>query len=198
MIAPALSSLLSLSLSPTFFTCKVTILLCSIFQMSNMVMSESEIVELSAKIQQQEIENAALDKRQHELQAGLEEDEKHIVRKLAILMKWLYDEEEKAKNLRANISSLKIKRQNLQQQEHMIKLVLIIGFYSSQLIVSTFWFLMYIDTPIDWILYVVHWCLFHYLLVKTVICFLKRLGQEEGKPIFFSAVQYLLINYSFL
>ena len=44
---------LSLSLFPSpFFTCKVTILFCSIFQMSNIAMSESEIVELFAKIQQ--------------------------------------------------------------------------------------------------------------------------------------------------
>ena len=97
-------------------------------------MSEPEIVELFAKIQQQECENAALEKMQHELQVGLVEDEKHIVGKLAIMRKQLYDEEEKAKNLRGNISSLQIKRQKLEEQEHMINLVLIIGFYSSQLI----------------------------------------------------------------
>ena len=109
-------------------------LFCSIFQMSNMAMSESEIVELFPKIQQQEHENAALEKMQLELQVRLEEDEKHIAGKLAILRKWLYDEEEKAKNLRGNISNLQIKRQEFQEQEHMTNLVLIIGFYSSQLI----------------------------------------------------------------
>ena len=62
-------------------------------------MSESEIVELFAKIQQQECENAALEKKQHELQVGLEEDEKCIAGKLAIPRKQLYDEEEKAQNL---------------------------------------------------------------------------------------------------
>ena len=91
-------------------------------------MSESEIVELFAKIQQQEHENAALEKRQHELQVGLEEDEKRIAGKLAILRKRLYDKEEKAKKLRGNISSLEIKRQKLQEHEHMINQVLIIGF----------------------------------------------------------------------
>ena len=78
-------------------------------------MSESEIVELFAKIQQQECENAVLEKQQHELQLGLEEYEKHIAGKLAILRKWLYDEEEKAKNVRGNISSFQIKRQRLQE-----------------------------------------------------------------------------------
>ena len=62
---------------------------------------------------------------------ALEEDEKNMAVKLAILRKWLYDEEEKAQNLRGNIGSLEIKRQRLQEQEHMINLVLIIGFYSS-------------------------------------------------------------------
>ena len=71
---------------------------------------------------------------QHGLQVGLEEDEKCIVGKLAILRKQLYDEEERAKNLKGNISSLQIKRQKLQEQEHMINQVLIIGFYSSQII----------------------------------------------------------------
>ena len=61
-------------------------------------MSESEIVELFAKIQEQEHENAAFEKKQHEVGVGLEEDEKCIAGKLAILRKWLYDEEEKAKN----------------------------------------------------------------------------------------------------
>ena len=96
--------------------------------MSNMGMADSEIIELFAKIHQQECENAALEKMQHELPEGLEEDEKCIVGKLAILRKWLYDEEEKAKNLKGNISSLQIKRQKLQEQEHMINLVLIICF----------------------------------------------------------------------
>ena len=131
------------------FTCKVTILFCSIFQMSNMAMSESEIVKLIAKIQQQEHENAALEKMQHELQVGLEEDEKCIVGKLAILRKQLYDEEKRPKNLKGNISSLQIKRQKLQEQEHMINLVLIIGFYSSQLIGITLSCFEVFFTPID-------------------------------------------------
>ena len=97
-------------------------------------MTDTEIVELFAKICQQECENAALEKMQHELQVGLEEDEKCIAGKVAILRKWLYDEEERAKNLKGNISSLQIKRQKLQEQEHMINLVLIISFYSSQII----------------------------------------------------------------
>ena len=71
---------------------------------------------------------------QHELQVRLEEDEKCIVGKLAILRKQLYDEEERPKNLKGNISSLQIKRQKLQEQEHIINLVLIICVYSSQLI----------------------------------------------------------------
>ena len=67
-------------------------------------------------------------KMQHQLQVGLEEDEKCIAGKLAILWKWFHDKVERAKNLKGNISSLWMKRQKLQEQEHMIDLVLFIFF----------------------------------------------------------------------
>ena len=47
------------------FACKVTILFYHIFQMSNMAMTDAEIVQLFAKIHQQEHENEALEKMQH-------------------------------------------------------------------------------------------------------------------------------------
>ena len=61
---------------------------------------------------------------QHELQVGLEKNKKCIAGRLAILRKWLHDEVERAKNLKDNISSLQIKGQKLQEQEHMINRVL--------------------------------------------------------------------------
>ena len=91
-------------------------------------MANSEIVELLANIHKQKHENAALEEMQHQLQEGLEEDEKHIEWKLVNLRKWLYDESDRAKNMKCNISSLLIKQQRLQEQELLIDLVLIIFF----------------------------------------------------------------------
>ena len=96
--------------------------------MSNMDVTNSEIVELFAQIHEQEHENAALEEMQHQVQVGLEEDEKCIVGKLAILRKWLHDGAERAKNLKGTISSLQNKSQKLHEQDHIIDLVLIIFF----------------------------------------------------------------------
>ena len=64
-------------------------------------MTNSEIAESFAQIHEQEHENAALEKMQHEPEVGLEEDEKCIAGKLSILRKQLHDEAERAKNLMA-------------------------------------------------------------------------------------------------
>ena len=74
-----------------------------------MDVTNSETAELFAQIHEQEHENGALEKMQHELQVRLDEDEKCIVGNLAILWKQLHDEVERAKNLKGNISSLQIK-----------------------------------------------------------------------------------------
>ena len=50
-------------------------------------MVNTRIAELLANIHEQECENAVLEEMQHQLQVGLEEDEKCIEGKLAILRK---------------------------------------------------------------------------------------------------------------
>ena len=132
--------------------------------MSNMDMENSEIAELLANIHEQECESAALEEMQHQLQVGLEEDEKFIVGKLAILRKQLHDESERAKNMECNINSLWIKQQKLQEQEHLIDLVIIIFFIVT--VNSSYFELLWCIL----IVLLIDYYMYFYIYVGHIIC----------------------------